>query len=166
MELTKKELTRLFGNITFGLSVALKLEPKIITLCENNIPCQLFQVKSKKLNNIIFCLYLDGQEFTSINIRCNLCRDIETITPETIIGEDLCKRKPQIILFNKNIPYEPETFLNSDDYTIYNFFKDTSQVECTNIVKHIKNIMSKYRAYDKLLKSITFTPDIDILLEI
>lgn len=161
MELSKKDLTKIFGNITFELSKSLKLIPKIIGVYEN-IPCQLFKFSSSKLTNIIFCLYLDGIDYESVNISCYLNNN-EDVKPEFLLGYDLEQRTSQIILFNSTFSFNSKDLICCDDEGIEHL---TNTEEYSYIIKSIKSIIKNNRMFNLLLESIHFTSDIDILLDL
>lgn len=147
----KKELNRIFGNITYVLSRGLKSEPKILTVSEE-MQCQLFYFP-KKANNLLFCLYLDGQDLKSI-ILSILCVDKEVIdgyVPKNILGEDFEYRIPNFYVHKQSIPISASDVYAWSAEDIVNVILNNKRFN-----KHIKWILKNKGKYRKIWDKIDF----------
>lgn len=157
----KKELTRIFGNITYVISTGLKSEPKLVTLTEEP-PCQLFYFP-KIANNLLLCLYLDGidRESLILSIYCVRPEEIDRVIPKQFLGDDFNYRKPNMIVQKQVIPLEVPSIYT---WTI----EDIISVIGSNkaFIRQLKHILKNHKYYGNLQQVFDFVPnDIDIKLK-
>ena len=156
----KKELNRIFGNITYVLSRGLKSEPKIIAVSEE-MQCQLFYFP-KKADNLLFCLYLDGVNYESI-ILSILCVDSDVIdgyVPKNILGEDFEYRLPNFYVYKQPISVSPSEVYVWSTEDIMGVISKNKKFN-----RHIKGILRNRRKYRKIWDTIDFVSgSIDIEL--
>ena len=157
----KKELIRIFGNITYAMSYALRQEPKIICVDETT-QSQLFYFP--KHNNILYGLYLDGVDNESVCMFA-LCVNpdiIDSYKPAHILGEDVDMRVSNIYIFRTFIPYSASDVLMWTSEDIMRFVKDNKA-----FYKQQKKLFKAKKQLNNFRESFTFIPhDIDIQLNL
>lgn len=158
---TRKELTRIFGNITYVISYGLKCEPKLVALTED-IPCQLFYFP-KKAKNLLFCLYLDGVDLESIvlSILCVDPNEIDNIVPKNILGDDFNYRNPNIYVYTDCIPVHPGTVMTWLTEDILDVIKRNKK-----FYTYMKRVLKANKQYEKFRQLFEFVPNsIDIRIK-
>ena len=159
---TKKELTKIFGNITYVISRGLRCEPKLVTLTQD-IPCQLFYFP-KYANNLLLCLYLDGEEpFERIifSVYCVDSESIDTCIPKNFLGDDFNYRTPCICVYTQCIGVDAASVCNWSVEEIISVILSNKA-----FIKNLKKILKSNKRYEKFRSMFEFVPNsIDIMMK-